>query len=254
MSPNKVGGRAMRTGTLSVIALALCPALAQAGEWDYTATLYGWLPGISGTLETSFGDADLGQSTSDVLSNLDMAFMGAFEAQNGRWGLAGDLLYTDLSDDEDTPFGDLFSSIDVGVKVGALSGYVTYRVLETPYAAYDIAGGFRAFSVDVAQTLEAGRLPTRTSSASESWAVPIIGARGIWRLSDKWSASAFADFGGTGSGDNQTWQFVGTLNYEFNDNWSGRFGYRHMEINKTIGGSDLDIGLSGPVFGFAYRF
>ncbi|MCQ0092243.1 outer membrane protein [Roseovarius sp. M141] len=232
--------------------LAFCPALAAAEDTEYSATLYGWLPGISGTLETSFGDADLGQSTGDVLSNLDMAFMGTFEARSGPWGVIADLLYTELSDTESTPFGAAFNSLEMDIKVAALSGYLAYRVTETPTVAVDIAGGFRAFDIDLSHTLTAGALPARSSSASESWLVPVVGVRGNWRMSQKWSATGFVDFGASGS--DKTWQVLGTLNYAFNENWSGRFGYRYMEIDKSILGSDVDLGLSGPVVGVSYRF
>jgi opacity protein-like surface antigen len=88
---------------------------------------------------------------------------------------------------------------------------------------------------------------------NDNWLDPVIGVRGHWNLSEKWSASAFADYGGF-SGSSTTWQVVGTLDYKIADGLSARFGYRHMDISKTIDASKVDIGLSGPVIGLTYRF
>jgi len=66
------------------------PSLAQShgpsGAWRYSGSVYGYLPSIGG--KTRF-PAPAGASTVDVsaeqiLSSLDFAFMGMFQAHNGR--------------------------------------------------------------------------------------------------------------------------------------------------------------------------
>ena len=88
------------------IVLTAGPVAAQ--EWSYDATLYAWVPAMDVSVDTRFGEIESEGSGSDALSALDMAFMGAFQARRGKWGLVGDLLYTDLSNSQDTRFGLVF--------------------------------------------------------------------------------------------------------------------------------------------------
>jgi hypothetical protein len=63
------------------------------GDWQYGATLYLWGAGIQG--DTAGGaEVDIGFDT--LISNLDMAFMGAFEARRDRWSFAADVVYLDV--------------------------------------------------------------------------------------------------------------------------------------------------------------
>ncbi|MEH6834859.1 MULTISPECIES: hypothetical protein [Falsihalocynthiibacter] len=244
----------MRYSIALAVLLSAAPLAVLADDWTYDATIYGWLPGVSGSLATPRGDLDLGSSGGSIdLDNLEMAFMGTFEARNGKWSILGDLLYTDLATQKETPFGVLFSSADVDVQVSALSGYLAYRVVDDPNVTVDLAAGFRAFGLDIGTTLNAGTLPSESASIGDGWVDPLVAARATWKFSEKWSASAFADFGGIG-GSSQTWQALATANYNFNENWSGRFGYRYMDVEKSIDGRDIKIGLGGPMVGVTVRF
>lgn len=233
--------------------LVLLPSTAHARDVEISATLYGWIPGLDASIGTAFGDLEFSPSGSDILSSLDMVFMGTFEGRKGRWSFIKDIIYVDLSDNRPTPFGALFSSADIDLKLTAASGYVGYRVYETGSASYDIVGGFRFFDVSTTTTLNAGINPTQTTRLSDSWWDPVIGVRGQWQLSDTWSATGFVDYG---SWDNasESWQVVATLNYAISEKWAFRVGYRHMDINRTIDGEDVDLGLSGPIFGLAVKF
>jgi hypothetical protein len=244
----------MKTPLTLAILLLAAPAAAQTADWTFGASLYGWLPGMSVQVDTPSGTVDSELSGSDALSDLDMAFMGTFEARRGKWGLIGDLLYVDLSSSQDTPLGLLFSDAEVDVKTAAFSGYVAYRVYDTPNLAIDVAGGIRAFAVDLDTTLNsAGVLPDFSSSASENWADPLVAARFTVPLSEKWFSTAFFDFGGTGSNDN-TWQAFASVGYRFDERWSTQLGYRYLAIEKEIGGADTSIELYGPLLGVTARF
>lgn len=243
----------MNKKLLATALIMALPTVGHAEKWEKGVTLYGWVPGLDTTIATPRGNFSSSPSGSDVLSDLDMVFMGTFEVGKGRWRFIKDIIYVDLSDTQSTPFGTLFSSGTTEIKAWAVSGYVSYRVFESSTATYEIAGGVRYFDLDTTVKLSQGVLPPESSKLDANWIDPVIGVRGNWKFSDKWSATAVADLGGF-SGSSQTWQVLGTLNYNFNDKWAGRFGYRHMDISKTIDGSDVDVGLSGPIFGVTYRF
>lgn len=239
------------------VMLALCcvaaeSAAAQDADWTYKATLYGWFPGLSATVDTRFGTIESDSSSSDALSDLDMAFMGSFAAQRGRWGLLGDLLYTDLSSSQATPFA-LYGDGTVGVKMTAISGYALYRVTTDPKVVLDLGAGFRNFNVDIDVSLSPGALAGASQTIDGNWTDPLIAARLAVPVAEDWFLMGFADWGGTGSGD-QSWQIYAGAGYEFNDRWSTQLGYRYMDISKELDGRDVSLGLSGPVLALTYSF
>ena len=244
----------MKTTFAALAVLLAGPAAAQSSEWTFAGSLYGWLPGMDVSVDTPQGTVDSSLSGSDALSDLDMAFMGTFEAQRGKWSFIGDLLYTDLSSSQDTPFGLAFSSAEVKTKMAAFSGYAAYRVFQSPQVALDLAGGFRWFGLDIDTSLKAGQLPEESSSQSADWVDPLIAARVIVPFNDKWFGTAFADAGGFLNNSSSTWQAFASVGYKFNERWSTQLGYRYMAIEKEINGQNTTVDLYGPLIGVTARF
>lgn len=227
-------------------------ATAQEADWRYKATVYGWFPGLSASIDTRFGTVETDVSASDALENLDMAFMATLAAQKGRWGLAADLLYTDISVTQQTPFA-LFGDVTVRQELTALSGYVLYRVTQDAGIVFDVGGGFRTFDLDIDVTLSEGILKAESESISRSWTDPVIAARLNVPINENWFVEGFADWGGTGSG-NETWQIYGGIGYRINEDWSTQIGYRTMNVSKEVDTRDVSADLSGALVAFSYRF
>ncbi len=233
------------------ILLAAGPASAQ--DFTLSASLYGWVPGLSASAGTRFGEVESDATGSDALDALDMAFMGTLEARNGRWGLIGDLLYAKLSADADSPLDLRFSDADLETEVTAFSGYALYRTYEDTHLILDAGGGFRAFGIGLDIRLNsADSRPDFESSQDTSWVVPLVAVRAIVPFNEKWFATAFVDGGLTA--DNTTWQVFGSVGYRFDERWSTQLGYRHMTIEKDFGEGDVTIDLSGPLIGVTARF
>jgi hypothetical protein len=240
----------------SVVGLALIfvaqSAAAQEADWRYKATFYGWFPGLSASVETPYGTVETDVSASDALEALDMAFMGTFAAQKGRWGFAADLLYTDISATQPTPFP-LFGDATVKQKLTALSGYVLYRVTQDPAFVFDVGAGFRTFNLDIDVNLSEGVAKAYSKSISRSWTDPVIAARMNVPIAEKWFAEGFADYGGTGSGG-ETWQIYAGVGYRISEDWSTQLGYRTMNITKEVEASDVSADMSGALIAFTYSF
>lgn len=242
-----------KTSWLLIAFLTAAPAAAQAQEWSFSGTIYGWVPGIDLTVDSPFGSLEGGKSNESVLESIDMAFMASAEIRNGRWGLLGDFIYADLSGDRDTPRGLAFSDLKIDTKIAAFSGYAAYRLAENENIAFDLAG-FRAFTVDIDAKLTATRPGgNRKLSIDRTWVVPLLGARVIAPFADDWFAMAFADIGGVAN-DDMTWQALASLGYRFNETWSAELAYRYMSIDTKIGGLDTEMDLHGPLIGVSARF
>ena len=230
------------------------PAAAQTSGWSFAVSPYAWVPGITVAVDTAWGTVEVDKSSSDVLSKLDVAFMGAFEARNGRWGLIADLFYADLSQSRATPLGLLFSRARIETEAKALSAYAAYRIHEDDRTSVDLMAGLRVNSVDIDLSLSPGLLPGQRFGMSETWVDPLIGGRVRFAITDHWFATALADVGGLDVGSDLTWQVFASLGYQFDDRWSVQGGWRHVAIDKEIDGRDVENDFSGPLLGFTVRF
>jgi outer membrane receptor protein involved in Fe transport len=230
------------------------PAMAQSSGWDFAVSPYLWAPGINASVGTALGTVGVDKSSRDVLSDLDLAFMGTFEARNGRWGLIADLFYAELSQSRATPLGLLFSRARIEIAAKELSGYAAYRVNENDRVALDLMAGFRVSSIDLDLSLSPGLLGGRRLGVSETWIDPVIGGRVRFAITDKWFATAFGDVGGAGGDSDLTWQAFASLGYQFNPRWSVQGGWRYFSAEKEIEGRDVKIDYSGPLLGFTARF
>lgn len=73
---------------------------AMAGEienqekWQFQGDLYLWGAGIKSDLSNG---AEIDFSFSDIMDNLDLAFMGSIGARKGKWQFFSDVIYMDLS-------------------------------------------------------------------------------------------------------------------------------------------------------------
>jgi opacity protein-like surface antigen len=239
-----------------LLILAAGPVHAQSDDWSYRATVYGWLSGLSSTIDAPRGSVSTDLSFSDVLDDLQMAVFASFEARRGDWGYVADLNYTDLSSSRDTPIGVLYSSAEVDSKLTILAGYATYRLVDGPSGFLDIAPGFRAYSLDLDVNVIGAAAPSLSYSSSENWFDAVIGVRGGVPISDRWSARGFADVGGFGLGNSSelSWQVGGFVNYAFNERWSADIGYRFLSVEKEINDLDTTLELSGPLIGISARF
>ncbi len=235
----------LNLASLTVMAL---PCTAYAGDWKYAATIYLYTPETT----TAIGATETTLSFSDALDNLDMAFMGVFEANNGRWGIVADYMLTDLSFGNTTP-GPAFSGVNTSLKTQIFNGYLGYRAYQNSKVTIDLTGGIRWFNTKTDITFLPGLSPGGTISVDEDWIDPVIGVRARFAMTEKLSGTVFADYGGFRSGS-ESWQTFVTLDYDINENWVARAGYRYISVEHRINGTDFSFKQSGPMFGATYRF
>lgn len=147
--------------------------------WTFTVAPYFWMAGISGDI-AQFGlpevhiDSDFG----DILENLDFAFMAAGEARYDRYSIFGDIIYTKLGADGNTPHGILTDSVDVTSKTFAGLLGVGYSVLEDQSGHLDVVGGIRVWSVDTNISFNGGVLGGIEQDDSATWVDGLVGVRG----------------------------------------------------------------------------
>lgn len=248
-----------RPTAIAAACLALAaPASAQQLEdwsqgWTGQATLYAWLPVINGSQEGPDGEPLVDLSTSDVLSALNMAFMGSAIFQKDKFGILLDAVYADLGTDGKW----IQNRVDTRTttKLGMYTAAAMYRVYDDPKGFVDVYGGVRYFDTSIDFRLSTANLGDADLKKSLTWTDGIVGVRGGVALNDKWALAGFADVGGFDGSSDLSWEMYGGANYLFNERWQGTIGYRYVSIEKQVTDrAALDIDLQGPLFGITYKF
>lgn len=250
----------MRSSIVIATAAALldaAPAMAQ--DWELSASVYGWLPGIDTTIDPvapDLGKIDASASASDILDALDGAFMGAFTAFNGRWGFTADLVHADLGSDADPPRGLVFDDVRTDTELTMVNVKTLYRVAGSPGGFLALTGGLRYYDLSFETEFRRDIGANRKVGKSSAWTDFTLGVSGYADLSEHWFLAGFADVGGFGIAESSdpSWQVFGTLGYRFNDTWSAELGYRYLSIDKDIDGADVALDMYGAVIGITARF
>jgi hypothetical protein len=269
-----------RVVALTALAIVMVPsaAVAQAKDpaWQWRATIYGWLPSISGStnLPASGGGGDVNVDVGNILDALDFVFMGQLEARRGRWGAFSDLVYLDLSDTASGvrslsisgPGGAITIPVDVSLEGGlALSGNSwmlagTFTSIERQGFELLTLGGVRSLRIDSTLNWTAsgniGSLPliARSGSASAEpryWDA-IVGVRGRAILgAGGWYLPFYVDIG---TGDsNRTWQSAVGIGYR--SSW-GEITVVHRRLQYDLESDSplRELGFSGIALGLSWRW
>jgi len=238
---------------LALAALTAVPAAAQTagappaaataddGHWHYVFTPYLWTMSQKG--EASFKGIPpqpIEMSFSDIWNNLDFPALGAFEAHNGRWGVATDLMYMNLGAKVPVSvLGQPEPSIDARqFTFEATALYRVYRGAprEGMRSYVDLVAGARYNKVRAG--LQTSLIPD--TERSFDWVDGVIGARSQLPLAKKVAIGGRADIAGFGS--DLTWQAHADLRVQLSQHWALGAGYRYIDTDYDKGtGADRKL-------------
>lgn len=245
-----------------VLLLFCCVNYASAQDkdtWQHELTIYGWYAGIDGSVQFPgpFGaGSDFTVDASDIISNLNMIFMGGWQSKRNKWSIIADVVYMDVGDSGNqtvTPGSSgvpVNASLDLDLSSWILNGGVGYDVVQAERGTLAVVGGVRYLTIDV-DVKKGFQGPGVEKSDSEGLLDGIIGASGAINFNKNWYLPFHADIGAGGS--DLTWQLFAAIGYRFS--WGDiRLGYRHLsyELDDDFLMQDLD--LSGPVLSVGFRF
>lgn len=230
------------------------PILATGPSFAFTG--YFWASALDGRTSTlpPLPAADVHLTFADILKDLNGGIMGAAEMRIGRWGFLADAMFSQVTSDARLP-GPYFSSVKLRSQSLTLQGTVLYRIYEDQTFDLDIGAGLRFWNLDNELKILPGALNLRIDfSEAESWADPVVAARMTARLGGPWSVTLAGDIGGFDVGAKLTWQALGSINYQWNENWVFRAGYRALYVDYRKGNFLYDVTMHGPIIAATYRF
>ena len=247
----------------ALIGLLFCwanPAAAQdTDSWQHELTIYGWYSGIDGDVQFP-GPLGVGSDftvdASDIISNLNMIFMGGWQSKKGKWSFIGDIVYMDVGDSGNqtvtpgTSGVPLNASLDLDISTWLLNGGIGYDVVQTEGTTLAVVGGLRYMTLDV--DVKAGvQRRTTEQSGSDGLLDGIVGVSGSFNFNENWYLPYHADIGAGGS--ELTWQLFAAIGYRFS--WGDvRLGYRHLVYELDDDYLMQEMVLSGPLLGVGFTF
>ncbi|ASQ06403.1 hypothetical protein GOB13_14875 [Sinorhizobium meliloti] len=228
------------------------PAEAEGG-WTFSVAPYFWIAGLSGdTAQFGLPTVHIDSSFSEIFGNLDFALMAAGEARYDRFSVIGDVIYTKLSADAETPLGILASDVDV--RSESFSGLLGlgYAVLDGPDGHLDVVGGIKLWSVETTISLSGGLLGPREASDSATWVDGVVGLRGKYSFIPEIYLTGWGLVGSGGA--DIDWDVALGIGYDFNDRVSAIAGYRALGVDYSDDGFLFDTVQQGPILGLAIKF
>jgi hypothetical protein len=196
------------------------PATDEEG-FRFELTPYLWLSGLKGDVRIRRLGTEVDADFKDLLDHLDLGGAFVFEAGKGNWSGWFDGFYVRLKEGAERER----VSIGAVVEASIIDGAIAYRIAEGP--AVDVYAGVRRSRIDVEFELK----PLVTLDGHESWVDPIVGARFLWELTDRWFAGIKFDMGGFGMGSDFTWNAQAGIGYRFTEHISLKGSYRYLSID-----------------------
>ena len=221
-------------------------------RWEFAFAPYLWAAGLQGSTR-QFGlpaTVDIDLSFKDILENLDMAVMAVAEARYGRFGVFGDIVYTDISTGGSGPGGLFSATLENQLFVG--TAMAEYRVIQDGRSSVDLMAGLRVWSVDT----EIRTSPVLGSpyTDGETWVDPMIGVKGRWQGNSPWYLTGWGMVGGFGVSSDIDWDVMAGAGYEIRDWVSVVAGYRAAGVDYQDGSFIWDTVMHGPILGAVFRF
>lgn len=229
---------------------------AEDGDWWLRSTTYGWITMQSGDLRIGTLGVPVKIGLSDALASLDeidMAFMGGFEAGRGRWSVGVDATYAKISDDF-AGDGTTYSSLRLEQAAWMINPYAAYRLASQSEWKVDVIFGARYNSLEmdlVGRYVAGGQA---AAGGRRSWTDPIVGFRGQKSLSEKLLLGFRGDIGGFGVASRFTWQGYVGLGWQLKPNMTASFGYRAISTDYSREDFASDTLTHGPLFGLMVKF
>lgn len=237
-------------------------ALTFSDDWQYDLTGYLFAPGsTTGSTTVAGQTVPLDLNLKDALDLLDFAIAGRFEAWRGDIGFITDMNYFSLAASVQ-PAPPINADVDVTQAwLGLLMAYRVASGINSKGNAYsiDFQGGARYNSLKQTVAISGGPASGTTLGGTETWWEPVIGARVLWEINDRWSGLAAADAGGFGAGGNDlAWSATFGLGYKVGENGILKFGLRHYSIDYATDRADgpfaYKVKQSGPYIGYTHTF
>ena len=228
------------------------PTGSTGGDWRVGISIYGWFPGVHGSVGALGHNASIHVPFSDVFHTLKGIVPIAVEADKGRFLMPVDYLWLKLGVNNAIPIDDPADlSIDTHFTQSIFTPKVGYRLLNGDHLKFDVLGGIRYWYVSINNSL----LPSGLSNTrSTQWVDGLGGGRVILPFGEKASVTVAGDAGAGGS--TLDYQAAGLFNLNFTPKLGMALGWRYLyeDYRPTTNQFVYNPTMSGAVAGLTFNF
>lgn len=256
-----------------ILPAAAVAAAEEVKPWEFQATLYIYLPTLSGSTMFPPQDGSGGISIDDgtLLNNLKLTFMGSFEIRREPWGAFTDLIYINFGNTHTVSHGFDIGGLPLPAEVTAnaefdIKGWLwtlaaTYRPISGGQYTLDVLAGMRLLDINTKLSWQLGgnvgavappdRAGSRESGVSNWDAIAGIKGRANLSADGKWFALYYLD---AGTGNSRfTGQAMGGAGYAFQ--WGEMLAaWRYIDYQMKSSDTIERLSLTGPLVAFQFRW
>ncbi|MEI8185841.1 MAG: hypothetical protein WCG19_03995 [Chlorobiaceae bacterium] len=240
---------------MMALLLASLPFTQAAAEdnacWNWALTPYLWGSSVTADLKLPQGQTTITKDAkfTDIISKLQMAFMGHVEGQGDNVGAFADIIYLSLGDNRNR---ELYSS-DSHMKsfIGELAG--VWSPGEKRGEGIEPFAGLRYLSMKLDAEVDPVNPVYRPLKPSFNTAYTdvMVGLRYRGSFSDKWGYSVRGD--GSWGGTNGIYTASAIISYRLEKGeWD--LGYRYMNIDLDASSNNLKLQMYGPILAYTFKF
>jgi hypothetical protein len=131
---------------------------------------------------------------------------------------------------------------------------VGYRAFNSERGSIDLLAGARVWHVKSHVVFKPIIFPLVDVEEARTWVDPVIGARGVAKISPKVFLVAKFDAGGFGVASQLTGEAFGGAGYQVKPRVGLIGGHRYLYVNYLDGGFVYRTALSGLAFGVKFKF
>ena len=228
---------------LTAVALLISgAAYAQDNDWNVTITPFGWLAGLEGDVGTKPLVADVDQSPSDVIEDLELAAMLTLDVNNGTWGVVADMFYVELDDGSTTALGKVKAEVEQWI----VTAGPYYRIPTENDFVMNVGTGGRYVNLDTDI-----KTPVGDGSDTESWVDPIVMLNLRIPVAERCFLDLYGDIGGFGVESDLTWMVMGAAGYSISENVDLLVAYQHLDVDYEKDDFVYDAATSGLAIGLS---
>ena len=167
------------------------PTGSDDSDWRVGISIYGWFPGIHGTVGVLGHNAGIHVPFSDIWHNLKGIIPIAVEADKGRFVMPVDFFWVKLGDDRGFPFNEVGqTSVNIHLTESIFTPKIGYRLYNGEHLKVDALGGIRYWYVGQNLTLNPRALASRARPTGWMvWAVPGSYCPSAKRQPSRWRAT-----------------------------------------------------------------
>ena len=217
---------------------------SSAEEWNYTFSSYLHGAGLTGDVTVQGHSTEVDASFSDIISNLELGFVGSFKADNGTWSFTSEAIYMGLGIANSRPAAE----VDINQWLIEVNGgrHLNQNVELLFGGKFNRIDGTVEFKGPVGVKVE----------NAQSWFDPFVGARFTVPFGDRTAAHLRGDIGGFGVGSDFSWTVTPSFTYKVTESFTIGVFYRWIKSDYENEDDQFryDTIASGPGFGFGYQF